>query len=281
MKKSWLFPVLFITMASSAFVFWGCSKDDDSTNPNSPDKYICISMKAGAMFTYNRWDLDTSNNKVASSLRNYVVNMKGNNGLILGIWNDWYYRIGTDGTTMKKDTLFIRTENATIGTTAYTKNLQVYGFLQNILKTVVTAITAKYPVTPPSLPGATWDNLAVYADNNGNPAEVGSTWNIGSANGIDLTFNIGIPVVINVKCLGKLEAKNEAITVDSKSVNTWKTSATITMSLFTTTYTIKMYTWFSGDPSAQVKMIQESTVINILSNSLPFNGEQQELVSYQ
>src|SRR5512133_2211742 len=110
MLKRMLLSLVLTALVATTAMFWGCSKDDNpSTPPVDPAKYIAISLRAGARFNYDRWDLDTSNNKVASSKRLYTVDIRGNNNLILGIYNDWFYRIGTDAVSLKKDTLFIRT----------------------------------------------------------------------------------------------------------------------------------------------------------------------------
>ncbi len=281
MRKRPVILLALVALVATSAGFWGCSSDDPVTPPVDPNDYIKISLRAGARFNYDRWDLDSSNNKVETTKHSYSVDIRGNNGLVLGIYNDWFYRIGTDAVTAKKDTLFIRTENSTKDGTIYTQKLQVYGFTTKVINTIVDAIMKSFPVPTPVIPSATWENMAVFTDGTGAPSAVGTEWTIGTAEGSDITFLImGFPVIVNVKCKGRLEAKKEMITVNSKQISTWKTSSTVTMSLMSSIYTIKMYTWFSGDPSGQIWVLQESAKISLLNNTLPFNGEKQELVSY-
>ena len=83
-----------------------------------------------------------------------------------------------------------------------------------------------------------------------------------------------------MKFKGKFEAK-ENIAVGANTVKAWKSSVTVTIQILTNVYTIKLYTWFSDNPSGQIKILQESAKFALGPITIPVPGEVQELVSYQ
>ncbi len=270
-------------MLAVSLSFIGCSDDDKGTDPNADDaNRLNVVLKAGSTFTYNRWDLDSTNKKIDASLRTYTSKITGNNGLLLGIYDDWYYRIGTDGATQKKDTLRIRVDQAVDGSKTYAKKIQVYGFQTQIMQMFVAMVAGQNPlVTAPTVPGPSWDVLATYADQSGSVLQPGYEWTIGNAAGTDLNFSLGgFPLPVNMKFKGKFEAK-ENIAVGANTVKAWKSSVTVTIQILTNVYTIKLYTWFSDNPSGQIKILQESAKFALGPITIPVPGEVQELVSYQ
>lgn len=263
----------------------GCSDEDDTPTPPSTSGRMDIKLVPNSSFKYNRTDLDSTNTKIPGTTRDYNVSIKGNGGLLLGAFSDWFYRIGTDAGTNEKDTLRIRVSGGTSGSTTFSREIQAYGFRTEILNTMVALMTAAFPIQPPSIPGPEWDVIAMYYNQDGNAYDVGKEWTIGPELGTDLSFNIqGFPVTVNVKIKGKLETKDEKITVGTKQVNTWKSSLTVSTTVLGSPFgNIKVTMWFSDDPDGQIKVLQESGVFTLPFGlgSFPVPGEIQELVSYQ
>jgi len=282
MKKVVL-PLLFLFAATSIFMMPGCSKDDTTVDPNNPDNSkIDIQLVPNSKYVYDRTDLDSNSAAVSGTTRDYTINIKGNGNLLLGAYSDWFYRVGTDAVTLKKDTLYIRVEDGT----NFTKTVQVYGFQREVLKRFVALITSQFPnVTPPVIPGEQWDIIAMFHDNDGKAYDVGKTWTIGNANGLDLSFDLGLPapITINVAFKGKFESKGVKMMVGTKEVTTWSSSVTIVVNLLGSVTNLKSTFWFSDDPDMQVKVVQESAkiVIPFVGLSFPIPGEMQMMKSYQ
>lgn len=266
------FTRILAAALSVAIVFIvGCSKDED-TPVTPPDHTVNIKLKAGSNFSYNRWDLKMDNTKDDASKRTYNVEIRGSGGLTLGTYTDWFYWIGTDMKSFKQDTLFIRTE-------ATNSDVMVYGFQHEILSSFVQMIQAAYPtITPPNVPSSKWDIIGKYT------IPVGSTWNISDPSGVPLSFvipGLPTPVTITVTITGKYEAKGEKMTVGTKEVLTYKSSATISLDVFGSKQNIIANFWFCDDPtSAQVKFMNTSVEVNALNLiKVPIPGEVQELTS--
>jgi hypothetical protein len=284
-----LLSVFMLVTVACLISFQGCSSDDDSSNNNNNNtsSRIYVDLKANTQFTFVRTSLDSANNKIASTAHNYVVDLKGNGGLYQGAYKDWFYRIGTDAVSMEKDTAYLRTNTGSASGASFTKEVMMYGFVNQVHQSLVDMIMTAFPIaTPPNVAGPDWDIVAMYCDQNGSGYDVGKEWTVGSASGSDLNFVIAsYPVPINVKIKGKLEAKDEIIKVGAKDVKTWKASMYVTISIANglSTATLKMTSWFSEDPDGPIKMLQESTSITIpfLNQKLPINGEVQELSSYR
>lgn len=251
------------------FSILGCSKSDNNPIIPPSDHQVNIRLKAGSFWIFNRWDLDMTNNKIDSTKRTYNVEIRGNGGLTLGAYTDWFYRIGTDTKTAKQDTAFIRTEPTT-------SDLQVYGFQSGILKQFITLANTYFKVGYPTIPTARWDLIGRYTGTAGT-----DTWNISDPNGTQLNFTIsGFPVTVTITIVGKYEAKAEIITVNQTPITTYKSSASITLDILGTKKTMVAYFWFADTPSGQIKLFQQSLTLSLGPATVPIVGETQELVSY-
>ncbi|MDH7514268.1 MAG: hypothetical protein QHI48_00130 [Bacteroidota bacterium] len=258
----------------------GCSEDSGSNNTPQTAR-IYMELKAGSVFNFDRTDLDTANNEIAGSTRRYTVELRGSGNLILGAYRDWFYRIGTDQSTNKKDTLYIRTNTGSSGGTSFTKAVQVYGFATSILAKFADMVLEKAPFLPrPSISGPTWDDVAVFHKDDGTAMADGYEWTIGTQPVYSLNFGPGITVNISIK--GTLQAKNETFQVGAKTVKAWKTCVTVTAILpIGDPVTMKIYVWYSDDPDGQVQIVQQSAVIALpIVGSFVYPGEKQKLVSY-
>ncbi len=257
MLKRTMHMVLFAAVVSALLWTDGCSKKDN--NPTQPtDHTVNIRLKTGT-WLYNRWDLDSSNVKIAASLRQYNIELRGNGGLYQGAYNDWFFRIGTDMKSGKQDTLLIRTD-------PNNSDLMVYAFQYTMLSKFIDMVMALVPgIDRPAIPQAQWDIIGSYT---GTPGQ--TTWAIGDPQGTPINFTFsGIPVTVIVTLTGKYETKEETIAVDTKTVTTWKTSVTVALDILGTRKIMHFYFWFSDNPSTQIKVIQESLVL-----ALPFLGTQ-------
>jgi hypothetical protein len=283
MTKRVLLPVFTAAVLAGAFWIAGCSKDDTPTNNNTlTGPKIYIQLVVNSQFTYNRTVLDSANQPVAGTTHPYQVELKKGN-MIVGAFSDWFFRIGTDGVTLEKDTLLIRTNTGSVGGTSFTREVQVYGMDTVINRKLVEMILASIPGATllTQLTGPHWDPVAMYHnDTDGKAWAVGKDWQIGDATTLNFNYlTMQIPVSVSKK--GKLEAIEEAITVGSKTVKAWKTSITTTVVIpIVGTMTQKMYLWFSDDPDGQIKMEAQSTTLKVLTSTVNVPGEVQELKSY-
>lgn len=271
--KQRLMPLFVLSTIIFTVTLVGCSKDDPITPPQ--EHKVNIQLKAGMFFSFNRWDLTQQNTKDESTKRTYNVELRGNGGILLGAYNDWLYRIGTDAKTLMKDTLFIRVEPSN-------SEVQAYGFVSTIISEFIELVPTS--TDKPSAPSSRWDIVGKY------DVAVGTTWNIHDVtkypNGIDLAFKISGPtgpvdINVNVKLTGKYEAREEVLTVGSKTVKTYHTSVSVILNILGGEHTEKLHFWFSDDPSAQVKFMQESLTIDVGGLGLlkiPIAGEVQELI---
>lgn len=286
MKKLATFATLVIAAAVMFTALPSCSDDDtnNNNNNNNTTSKIYVQLKANAQYVFKRQDLDSNNVPMASTTRNYTVVLKGNGGLIQGAYNDWFYRIGTDAGTLEKDTLLVRTETGSASGTSFTRNVQVYGFANEVLKSFSDLVTSQFGGTPPNIPGETWDILAMYQDESGNAYDVGKEWIIGNPSGEQMSFNIGgFPITITVMIKGRLDSKTETLTMGSTTIKAWKTTVTITATLpLGSPIVITMSAWFSDNPDGQVKILQNSAkfVVPVTNMVIPIPGEIQELTSY-
>jgi len=285
MKK---FRMYFSAALSAALLLLagaGCSDDDNGTNNNpSGSSRINLELKAMSQFTYDRADLDSTNAEVAGSTRDYVVDIRGTGGLILGAYRDWFYRIGTDQKSSMKDTMYIRANTGSAGGNSFTKEVQAYGFIESVMKKFVEALVSRFPIAPPTIAGPKWDIIAKFHDDNGGALAVGTEWFITSENGEELNFNFsGYPIKVTLLMKGKFAAKEEVITVGAKQIKAWKTTITITATLpIGAPAIINVSSWFSDDPDGQIQVVQESGIVNIpIAGSIILPGETQKLKSYR
>jgi hypothetical protein len=264
----------------AAGVIWvnGCSKDDSSNNGgnNNNGASIYIVMKANALFRYNNIALDSLNNTTGASWQYEAAFKKGS--YILGAYNDWYFRIGTDKRDNSKDTVYVRVNTGSASGSSFTKEVQMYGFQYQIFRSFVEMITTLNPgITPPSIPGEQWDVVAMFHKDDGTSYDVGATWTIGNPNGLDLGFAVsGLPasLSVNVKMTGKLESKAETYQNGSINCKAWKSTVYVTLSstLFKQPAVIKLSFWLSDNPAGIVKLVQESTTLEFADIIKPFIG---------
>jgi hypothetical protein len=288
MKHRWFLSVVIMASVIGTMFIVSCSKDDTTNGPNSSDHQVNIKFYAGSQFTYNRWDLDPSNAKIQSTLRSYRIDMKKGYPLLLGPYQDWFYRIGVDNVSQKKDTLYVRTETKTkTDNSSYTKEVQIYGFTTKLFRTFIDTLNSKIALGTPTIPSEQWDPIARYYDDGGSAIAVGTEWYLvsaGSENGFPLNFSyLGQPVTVMAKIKCKYEGKEEKITVGTKDVLTWRTSITATFSAATLGVNIVMgfSMSFSDDPSGQIKVQQNSVSATVVMVPLSSAGEVQELTAYQ
>ncbi len=285
MMKRWLVPLLMVAAIPSLVFVTGCSDDDDNpTDPNKGYEQVYIRLHAGDQFTYDMWDLDENNQKIASSKVKYEIEFNKGVGLV-GVYQDWFYRIGVNRDTNVRDTLFIRTENITRGDgSSYTESIMAYGFMYETLQQFIATVMNLGDVGVPTIPAQQWDIIARYYDDEGNALEPGATWTIGPEGGVSMNFTInGTPLSVSAEMTGKLEAREEKVMANGQELTTWKSSVTATFNLLgSVNLDVKLNFWFSSDPSTQVKFVMESANTTIPIINLPFNipGQTQELVSW-
>ncbi len=255
---------------------------------STPDHLLYIKFHDGDQFVYNRWTLDstTASAKIGSSKRGYRIDIKKGSGYIGG-YTDWFYRIGMDSSTLRKDTLYMRTETGTKADgSAFTKFVQIYGFRTKLLQSFVDALNAKYPgMGYSSIPYETWDIVAHYYDNAGNPIPIGTQWYLGDPNGTPLNFSISsFPVTVNATVQCAYDAKEEPFMVGAKQVLTWRSSVTADYSASALGMNIvePISFSFSDDPDGEIITQQASSQFWLpLLGSFWVPGVIQELVWYQ
>lgn len=285
MRRHRLMAVLLILVLPAAVFFAGCSDDDD--NPNDPNKgyqQVDIRLHSGDQFTYDRYDLDENNQKITESKRKYEVEFIEGNSLLIS-YRDWYYRFGVDRSTNERDTMYIRTETITRSSdnTSYTESLMAYGFVYDVLQMFIGEVMEFEPDGVPTIPGATWDVIARYYDDEGNALDPGAEWELGPEGGVmmNFTFN-GIPVTVEATVKGVLDAREEKIMANNQEITTWKSSIVFNLNVANSTeLVVKLSFWASDDPSTMVKVVQESATVTLpVLGPLTINGETQELVSW-
>jgi hypothetical protein len=285
MMKRWLMPLIMIVALPSLVFVSGCGDDEDNPiDPNKGYQQVNIRLHAGDQFTYDRWELDENNQKIESSKSKYEIKINKGSGNV-GLYSDWFSRIGTDRTTDVRDTLYIRTETRTrTDGTAYTEEVMAYGFLYKMAQQFIATVMELGNVGVPTIPAEQWDVIARYYDTDGTALDPGAEWEIGPEGGITMNFTInGTPLSVEATMTGKLEAREEKIMANGKELTTWKSSVTASFNLLgSVDLDLKLMFWFSDDPDAQVRVVQESANTTIPLINLPFSvkGETQELVSW-
>jgi hypothetical protein len=268
----------------ATFTFIGCSDDDTPTDPNAGIQQVNIRMHAGDQFTYDRWDLDPNNQKIESTKRAYDIEINKGVGLV-GQYSDWFFRLGRDRASGKRDTLYIRTETVTRQSngTSYTEEVMAYGFSYQLLQAFIAEVMKLGNVTVPTIAAPQWNTIARYYDKSGNAVPVGTEWWIGPEEGVTMNFTVGTTVIpANAKIKGAYTAREEKISANNKQITTWKSSITATFSaLGSTLVETKIHLWFSDDPDGQIRVLQESSTITIpILGTINVVGETQELVSW-
>jgi hypothetical protein len=269
--------LILAMVIAGMLAFNGCSSDDSSNNNNNPTtSTIYVDMKANALFKYDNTVLDSLNNPTSETYKYEAAFKKGS--FIQGAYNDWFYRIGTDKRDNSKDTLYVRVNTGSASGSSFTKEVQMYGFQYQVYMMFVQMIIAMNPtITPPSIPGAQWDIVAMFHKDDGGSYDVGKEWVIGNANGLELGFPVAglpIPLSVTVKMTGKLESKAETYQNGSINCKAWKSSVSVTLtsSLFKKPGVIKISFWISDNPDGIVKLVQESAVIEFADLLKPFVG---------
>ncbi len=269
MKIRWFLAAMLLVSSIGVLSLSGCSDEDTPVDPNEGLHQINIRLRAGDEFTYDRWPLDMNNDKVESLKHDYEINHKAGVGL-LGAYTDWFYRIGRDMITQKRDTLFIRTETITRDNGSnYTQDVMAFGFSHAILTDFIETVQMLGDVGHPAIPSQKWEEIAMYYDGSGNPRPVGYEWFLTSENGEQLNFNIGgTPVSVNAIIKAKYSAREEVINANNKEILTWKTTVTASFDIMNSlTMKVVLHIWFSDNPDAQIQVFQESSSVDI-----PFIG---------
>ncbi|MCZ7557712.1 MAG: hypothetical protein M5R41_15040 [Bacteroidia bacterium] len=269
----------------ATLTFIGCSDDDTPTDPNAGIQQVNIRMHAGDQFTYDRWDLDANNQKIATSKRGYDIEINKGVGLV-GQYSDWFFRLGKDQQSQKRDTLFIRTETVTRQSngSSYTEEVMAYGFGYKVLQSFIAEVMKLGNVGVPTIAAPQWNTIARYYDKSGNAIPVGSEWFIGPEDGVTMNFTInGFPIGVNAKIKGTYAAREEKIQAGNQQVTTWKSTITASFTLQGQTIVeSKVHLWFSDDPDGQIRVLQESAraTIPVVGITFDIPGETQELVSW-
>ncbi len=264
-----LLPLLFLPIvAVFAVVIVGCSKDEDPIKPPEETKFI-IRLKAGQTFIYDRWKLKMDNTKNDTSKSIYTTTFVGSTGSSLSGYTDYFRRNTVDSKTGTDET-FIRVE-PTNG------DVMVHGFQYRIFEELIKQLNATIPggIGNPTIAGKKWDIIGSYT---GTPGT--TTWNITQATGELLSFNVtGLgAITLTVWITGKYAAKDEVMTVGTKSIKMRKSTITTAIDILGTKQNILVHFWFSDDPNGQIKLMQESAVLSLggfFNLSVP--GEVQEL----
>lgn len=285
MMKRWMLSLLAVAMLPSTLFVTGCSDDDDNpTDPNKGYAQVYIRLHPGDQFTYDMWDLDQNNQKIESTKAKYEIKFNSGQGNV-GKYSDWFSRIGVNRETNERDTLYVRTDDYTRGDgSAYTKSIMAYGFFYQTLQKFIAEVMKLGEVGVPTIPAQTWDEIAVYYDENGDALEPGAEWDISDPNGVPMNFVInGQTVSVDATMKGRLDAREEKITANGQEITTWKSSVIATFDLLgSVELEVKLSFWFSNDPSTQVKYVQESasTTIPFVQLTIDIPGQTQELVSW-
>ena len=284
MRRHRLMAVLLILVLPATAFFTGCSDDDNPNDPNKGYQQVDIRLHSGDQFTYDRYDLDENNQKITESKRKYEVEFIKGNSLLIS-YSDWYYRFGVDRSTSERDTMFIRTETITRSSdnSSYTESLMAYGFVYDVLQMFIAEVMEFEPDGVPTIPGATWDVIAQYYDDEGNALDPGAEWELGPEGGVLMNFTFsGIPVTVEATMKGVLDAREEKIMANNQELTTWKSSILFNLNVANSTeLNVTLSFWVSDNPSTMVKVVQESATVTLpVLGPLTINGETQELVSW-
>jgi hypothetical protein len=280
-----IIPLFLAIALPFALLTTGCSDDDSQPDPNAGIQQVNIRMNAGDQFTYDRWDLDANNQKITESKRTYEIKINKGVGLV-GQYSDWFFRLGHDRGSGKRDTLFIRTETVTRERdgSSYTEDVMAYGFSYQLLQAFIAEVMKLGTVGVPTIPAPQWNTIARYYNKDGTAAAIGTQWNITPEDGVIMNFTInGSPIPVVAKITGRYDAREEKVMAGNKEVTTWKSSITATFTaLGTSLLESKLYLWFSDDPDGQIRIMQESAqvTIPIVGLTLDIPGETQELISW-
>ncbi len=241
----------------------------------NPD-WMMILFKNGSRLVYDRWEVDENNHKIETSKRSYTSELKTSGGIMRGSYNDWFYDISLDSQTNKSDTLYLRTDE--------TNNVMSYGFITTFLTTFIESISSIVQIDMPVLPSPTWDYISKFNGVNDQTLPISTTWDIIPASGVTLDLTIPgfpIPISATINMKGKLEARGELFIVNGKQIRATKTSITVSATVLGSTNDIKIFLWYSDDPSGQIKLIQEGQSVTIYGITVPVLGDYRELVSFQ
>ncbi len=283
MKIRWFLAAMLLVSSVGVLSISGCSDDDTPVDPNAGLHQINIRLRAGDEFTYDRWPLDINNQRVELLKHDYEITHKAGVG-ISGPYTDWFYRIGRDMVTQQRDTLFIRTETITRDNGSnYTQDVMARGFSYAILTDFIETVQMLGDVGHPTIPSPKWEKIAMYYDGSGNPRPVGYEWFLTSENGEQMNFNYGATTIpVNAIIKAKYSAREEVISANNKEILTWKTTVTATFDIMNSlTMTVVLHIWFSDNPDAQIKIVQESSTVDIpFIGTLEALGEEQLVKSW-
>ncbi|MDX9759674.1 MAG: Ig-like domain-containing protein [Bacteroidota bacterium] len=225
----------------------------------------------GAEFTYDRWDLLDGNLKDESSRRTYTSRFEKGVGLI-GDKAEWYRMMSTDAMSGRTDTMIAHVDGH--------YNIQVYGLANELVRRFTRPLIEQGFLTgPPELPEPVWSYLVKVNDENGNGVDPGEEWDLTPAGGIALPLGL-INATVTMKA--QYVAKGEVITVNGKEITTWEMLITVTIDILGNTSDIPVHLWFSDDPSGQIQLQQDATLVTVpIIGTVPVPGDRQELLSWK
>ncbi|MDT8322648.1 MAG: Ig-like domain-containing protein [Bacteroidota bacterium] len=230
-----------------------------------------FSFTDGAMFTYDRWGLDGDNQILPSTKSTYVSRYEQGDGTPVGGETDWYRIISTDSRSGRSDTMIARVDAQ--------NNIQVYGLANELVERFTRELidSGTLPQAP-VLPAPEWTYLARVNDMNGDALEPGGEWDVTQGSGIEISFGL-ISATVSMK--GAFIEQGEVFSVQSRDISTWKVRITVTISVLGQDNDIPVNIWFSDDPSAQLRLMQESAELNLGLVQFPVEGDLQALVSWE
>ncbi|MFZ1729197.1 MAG: Ig-like domain-containing protein [Bacteroidota bacterium] len=225
----------------------------------------------GAEFTSHRWDLADGNVKDEITRRNYVSRFVKGSG-DMGGQSTWYRMISTDASTSRSDTMIAYTDAAF--------NVQVYGLANELVRRFTRPLIEQGILqTAPALPDPIWNYLVQVNDASGNSLALGKEWEITPPGGILIPLSV---LNATITMTGKFVNKAQIFTVNGKDIYTWEILISVTIDVLGNKSVVPVHLWFSDDPSGQIMLQQETSLITVpIIGTFPVPGEQQELVSWK
>ncbi|MBR9978263.1 MAG: hypothetical protein KFH87_09260 [Bacteroidetes bacterium] len=226
---------------------------------------------SGAEFTYDRWDLLADNVVDESTRRNYYSRFEQGSGDVGG-HSVWYRMISTDAMSNRSDTM-IAHSNAQY-------NILVYGLANELVRRFTRPLVEQgFLPTAPELPAPHWSYLVKVNDDNGETMDPGETWDITAAGGISIPFGM---INATITMDGTYVDRGSIIIVNGKEIYTWEILINVVIDFLGNQSTVPVHLWFSDDPSGQIMLQQETTMVTIpLVGEFPVPGDQQVLLSWK
>lgn len=225
----------------------------------------------GAEFTYDRWDLLADNVADESTRRNYVSRFEQGSGDVGG-YSVWYRMISTDAISNRSDTMIARSDAQ--------YNILVYGLANELVRRFTRPLIEQgFLPTPPVLPDPQWSYLVKVNDEEGTTMDPGATWEITAPGGISIPFGLASATITMDAAYVN---RGDIITVGGKEIYTWEILINVVIDFLGNKSTVPVHLWFSDNPSGQIMLQQETTMVSIpLVGEFPVPGDQQVLLSWK